>query len=131
MNEARFPLLELSLYPAVRTARKAERVIGEVQRLLPLPLHLLSIAPHESPTPLFRVDAEVTIDSSGAYPTFAYILEFLRPVHEMWEIVIPSPSLCHTRWHLWGGTKRTNVIGLAHAYFEAYSEVFSPNEGAV
>jgi tetratricopeptide (TPR) repeat protein len=122
MDSARFRLLTFSLYPAVRTQQKAERIMAKVQSLLSSPIKILPCAPHESPTPLFRVNGELPISVVGAYAALTYALEYLRPLSAIWLVTLPEHDLSNTSWHIWGNASHTNVVGLAEVYFSADSE---------
>ena len=134
MALAQFRVAQVSLYPLARTPAKAARALAEVQRSLSGPLTLVSSAPHPNPAsaPLFRIDASLAIDVIGAYATLSFLLEFFRPVSEVWQIALPvfgpplegpvrldgaystNPS---ATWQVWGHAPRTTITGLTSLYF--------------
>lgn len=136
MALAQFHLAKVSLYPLARTPAKADRVLAAVQRRLSRPLTLISSAPHPNPesAPLFRIDTSLAIDVTGAYATLSFLLEYLRPVSEFWQVTLPVfglplegavlPAGPHVTdpaatWQLWGHAPRSTITGLDSLYFTA------------
>ncbi len=128
MAEARFSVLELSLFAAASRKTEAGRVISTAQRLLGGRAPVGPLVRVWGPVRMFRVDTEVPISVTGAYPALVITFELLRPLSELWEVVIPTPSLCRTLWHLWGTTQHTNVVGLSQIFFQAHSDSSPSNE---
>ncbi len=134
MALAQFRVAKVSLYPLARTPAKAARVLAEVQRRLSRPLTLVSTAPHPNPesAPLFRIDASLAIDVTGAYATLSFLLEFFRPVSEFWHVTLPvfglplEGAVLHegphstdpsATWQVWGHAPSSSITGLASLYF--------------